>query len=84
MRSAVGTSSRVRGFGDMTFGSGLQWAPKKIGNGVFARRFVFDVTVPTGPYSDRRPVNIGNHFVFIDPLALALAYNSAAREFGSA
>jgi hypothetical protein len=67
VRSPDGTSSRVRGFGDMTLGPGLQWAPKKIGGGMFAHRFVFDITVPTGTYSDRRPVNIGNHFVSIDP-----------------
>jgi hypothetical protein len=66
-RSADGTSSRVRGFGDTTFGPGLQWAPKKIGNSVFVHRFVFDFTLPTGTYSDRRAVNIGNHLVFIDP-----------------
>jgi len=70
---ANGTSSRVRGFGDLTFGPGLQWAPKKIGSGVFVQRFVFDVTVPTGTYSDRRPVNIGNHFVVVNPY-YALTY----------
>ena len=25
------------------------------------------MTTPTGTYSDRRPVNIGNHFVVVDP-----------------
>jgi hypothetical protein len=64
---ANGTASRVRGFGDLTLGAGLQWAPKKIGKGLFVHRFVFDVTVPTGTYSDRRPVNVGNHFVVVDP-----------------
>ena len=57
------TSPRVRGFGDPTFGPGLQWAPKKIGNRVFVRRFVL-----TGTYSDRRPVNIGNHFDVVAPI----------------
>ncbi len=70
---ANGTSSRVRGLGDLIFGPGLQWAPKKIGNGVFVHRFVFDVTVPTGAYSDKRPVNIGNHFVVVNPY-YALTY----------
>ena len=70
---ANGTSSRVRGFGDLSFGPGLQWAPKKIGNGVFVHRFVFDVTVPTGTYSDTRPVNISNHFVVVNPY-YALTY----------
>ena len=31
---ASDTHSRVRGVGDLTLGFGLQWAPKKIGNGV--------------------------------------------------
>ena len=79
---ANGTSSRVRGFGDLTFGPGLQWAPKKIGNGVFVHRFVFDVTVPTGTYSDRRPVNVGNHFVVLDPY-YALTYERKKIEFSA-
>jgi hypothetical protein len=70
---ANGTSSRIRGLADLTFGAGLQWAPKKIGKGVFAQRFVFDVTLPTGKYSDQRPVNIGNHFVVVNPY-YALTY----------
>jgi len=76
------TSSRVRGFGDLTLGPGLQWAPKKIGNGVFVRRFVFDVTVPTGTYCDRRPVKIGNHFVAVDPY-YALTYDRKKIEFSA-
>ena len=79
---ATGTSSRVRGFGDLTLGAGLQWAPKNIGNGVFVHRFVFDVTVPTGTYSDRRPVNIGNHFVVVDPY-YAFTYKRKKIEFSS-
>jgi hypothetical protein len=64
---ANGTDSRVRGLGDLTVGSGLQWAPGKIGNGVFVQRVMVDVGVPTGKYSDARPVNIGNHFVLVNP-----------------
>jgi hypothetical protein len=64
---ANGASTRVRGFGDLIFGTGIQWTPRKLGQGVFAHRFVFTVSVPTGTYSDRRAVNIGNHFVFVDP-----------------
>lgn len=79
---ANGTSSRVRGFGDLSFGPGLQWAPKKIGNGVFVHRFVFDVTVPTGAYSDRRPVNLGNHFVVVNPY-YALTYERKKIEFSA-
>ncbi|HEX4201387.1 MAG TPA: transporter, partial [Chthoniobacterales bacterium] len=64
---ANGTESRVRGFADLTVGAGLQWAPKKIGSGVFVNRAMIDVGVPTGKYSASRPVNLGNHFVVVDP-----------------
>jgi hypothetical protein len=64
---ANGTSSRVRGLADLKVGAGLQWAPKKIGGGVFADRAVPDVDLPTGKYSDRRPANIGDHFVVVNP-----------------
>ena len=65
-RLANGTPSDVRGFGDLIVGTGLQWAPK-IGSGVFVYRFIIDVDAPTGTYSDSRPVNIGNHFVVVNP-----------------
>ena len=67
LQLANGPDSRVRGIGDPTIGAGLQWAPKKIGNGVFAHRAMIDVGVPTGKYSDSRPVNLGNHFLVVDP-----------------
>jgi hypothetical protein len=79
---ANGSSSRVRGFGDLTFGPGLQWAPKKIGNGVFVGRFAFDVSVPTGTYSDSRSVNIGNHVVVVNPY-YALTYERKKIEFSA-
>ena len=77
-----GTSSRVRGLADLTIGAGLQWAPKKIGIGVFAQRFVFDVALPTGKYSDQRTVNIGNHFVVVNPY-YALTYERKKIEFSA-
>jgi hypothetical protein len=40
---------------------------QKDGNGVFVQRTMIDVGVPSGKYSDARPVNIGNHFVVVDP-----------------
>ena len=70
---ANSTESRVRGFADLTVGAGLQWAPKKIGNGVFVHRAMIDIGVPTGKYSALRPVNLGNHFVIVDPY-YALTY----------
>jgi hypothetical protein len=79
---ANGTSSRVRGFADLEVGTGLQWAPRKIGEGVLAHRAVLDVGLPTGTYSDRRPVNIGNHFVVVNPY-YALSYERKKVEFSA-
>ena len=79
---ASGVASRVRGFGDLTVGAGLQWAPKEIGKGVFAQRFMLDVSVPTGKYSDEQPVNVGNNFVFLDPY-YALTYEREKLEFSA-
>jgi hypothetical protein len=79
---ANGTSSRVRGLADVTVGAGLQWAPKKIGEGVFVHRLVLDVDLPTGKYSDRQPVNIGNHFVAVNPY-YALTYERKKVEFSA-
>jgi hypothetical protein len=79
---ASGASSRVRGFGDLTLGTGLQWAPTKVGNAVLVQRFTFDVTVPTGTYSDRQPVNIGSHVVSLDPY-YAITYERKKMEFSA-
>ena len=67
VRFADGSSSEVRGLGDLTLGAGLQWAPKKIGNGVFVHRLMLDVGVPTGQYRDRQPVNVGSNYFVVDP-----------------
>jgi hypothetical protein len=77
---ANGTPSRVRGFADVTLGVGLQWAPKKFAGGVFVNRTVLDVGLPTGTYSDLRSVNIGNHFVVVDPY-YAATYERKKTEF---
>jgi hypothetical protein len=77
---ANGTSSRVRGLADLNVGTGLQWAPKKIGEGVLAHRVVLDVGLPTGTYSHTRPVNIGNHFVVVNPY-YAMTYERKKVEF---
>jgi hypothetical protein len=68
VKLASGTNTTVRGVADPILGPfALQWAPKKIGGGVFVQRAILDLTVPIGKYSDQRPVNIGNHFVTINP-----------------
>jgi hypothetical protein len=79
---ANGTSSRVRGLADVTVGTGLQWAPRKIAEGVLAHRVVFDISLPTGMYSDRRPVNIGNHVVVVNPY-YAVTYERKKVEFST-
>jgi hypothetical protein len=79
---ANGTSFRANGFADLTIGPGLQWAPKKIGNGILASRLVFDVTLPTGTYNDRQPVNIGDHFVASDTY-YAITYELQKIEFST-
>jgi hypothetical protein len=69
IKRAQGVDATERGFADPILGPiALQWAPKKIGNGVFVHRAEFALTIPIGKYSDQRPVNIGNHFVLINPL----------------
>ena len=70
---ANGPSTTTRGFADATVGAGLQWAPINVGNGVFAQRFILDITAPTGRYSDQQPVNLGNNSVAINPY-YALTY----------
>lgn len=65
---ANGTNTTVRGVADPIVGPfALQWAPKRIGQGVFVQRAILDLSVPLGNYSDHRPVNIGNNFVTINP-----------------
>jgi len=74
VKRAQGVDATVRGFADPILGPiALQWAPKKVGSGVFAHRVEFALTIPIGKYSDQRPVNIGNHFVLINPY-YALTY----------
>lgn len=79
---ATGGDSRVHGLGDLTVGAGLQWAPRKVGDGVFVHRFILDVGVPTGKYSDAQPVNVGNHFVVLDPY-YAFTYERGKVEFSA-
>lgn len=68
VKLASGTKATVRGEADPVLGPlALQWAPKKIGTGVFVQRAILDLTVPIGKYSDQRPVNIGNNVVTINP-----------------
>jgi hypothetical protein len=68
VKLASGIDTTVRGFADPILGPfALQWAPKRIGHGVFVQRALLDLTVPIGKYSDHRSVNIGNNLVTINP-----------------
>jgi hypothetical protein len=81
IRLSSGTNATERGFADPIVGPfALQWAPKKAGRGVFVQRAILDLTVPIGRYSDRRPVNIGNNFVTINPY-YAFTYECKRLEF---
>jgi anthranilate 1,2-dioxygenase (deaminating, decarboxylating) large subunit len=79
---ADASASRVRGFADLTLAGGLQWPPREIGNGVFVDRLMLAVGVPTGTYSDEQPLNLGNHFVVLDPY-YALTYECQKLEFSA-
>ena len=79
---ANGPATTVHGLADLTVGAGLQWAPAKIGSGIFAHRLLLDVTVPTGQYSDQQPVNLSNHYLVIEPY-YALTYEIAKVEFSA-
>jgi hypothetical protein len=59
---------RTSGFGDLIFAPlGLQWTKTKLAGRPFLQRLMFDVIVPTGKYSDIRPVNIGSNVVSFNP-----------------
>jgi hypothetical protein len=74
VKRAQGVDATERGFADPFMAPFvLQWAPKKVGNGVFVQRADLAFGVPIGKYSDQRSVNIGNHSVLINPY-YALTY----------
>lgn len=79
---ASGSYAGARGFADLTVTGGVQWAPMKIGSGVFAHRLMMSVGAPTGEYSDDRPISIGNHFWVFDPY-YAVTYETGAIEFSA-
>jgi hypothetical protein len=63
-----GIDTTQRGFGDIAVSPlALEWAPKRIGKGLFMQRAMLNIGVPTGKYSNLRSVNIGNHAVSINP-----------------
>lgn len=67
VRLVNGVDSRIREFADTTIGAGVQWVPERVGGGLFVHRVIFDLGLPTGNYSDKRPVNTGNHYFVFDP-----------------
>ena len=79
---ASGSPSSLRGIADPTIGAGIQWDPKKIGKGAFVQRAVLDIDVPLGKYNDARALNIGNHFIAVNPY-YALTYERKRLEFSA-
>lgn len=68
MTTSSGPNYRTSGVGDLIFASlGLQWMKTKLVGKPFLQRLMFDVIVPAGKYSDRRPVNIGSNVVSFNP-----------------
>ena len=67
-RTSIGPNSRDRGIGDLTVSPFiLQWDGQKVMGMPFFQRFDIPIDIPTGKYSDRHAVNIGNNIVTINP-----------------
>jgi hypothetical protein len=79
---ANGASSKVNGFVDPNVAVGVQWLPKKIGDGVFAGRLMLLASVPAASYDNGKPVTLSNNFVAIDPY-YALTYELPKIEFSA-
>jgi hypothetical protein len=68
LETSFGPNDRENGIGDLIVGPvGFQWNNTKMLRRPCLQRFLLDVIVPTGEYSDRRAVNIGNHVVSLNP-----------------
>jgi hypothetical protein len=68
LETSFGPKDRERGVGDLIVSPFiLQWTDQKLFGMPYFQRFVFDMTLPTGSYDRRRPVNIGNNLVSINP-----------------
>jgi hypothetical protein len=66
--TSFGPNYRTSGIGDLIFTPlGLQWTKTKLAGKPFFQRVMFDIVVPTGKYSDMRPVNIGGNVVSFNP-----------------
>jgi hypothetical protein len=68
LNTIFGPTYRTEGVGDLTVGPiMLQWNDAKLFGRPFFQRADLDIVVPTGQYSGRRPVNIGNNLVSVNP-----------------
>jgi hypothetical protein len=66
--TSFGPNFRTSGMGDLILGPlGLQWTKSKLAGAPFLQRVMFDIVVPTGKYSDLRPVNTGSNVVSLNP-----------------
>ena len=68
LNSVVAGDNRARGLGDLMVSPlMLVWNPQKIAGRLFFHRATVDIVVPTGKYSDQRPLNPGNNVVSVNP-----------------
>ena len=68
MDMSSGPHYGTSGIGDSIFAPfGLQWTKTKLAGKPYLQRVMLDVIVPTGKYSDLRPVNIGSNIVSFNP-----------------
>lgn len=68
LNTSFGPKYRTGGVGDIAVGPfALQWTDMKLHGRPFFQRVMVDVMLPTGKYSERRPVNVGNNVVSVNP-----------------
>lgn len=68
LNTTFGPNYRTGGAADVILGPvAIEWTGTKLHGRPFFQRALLDVTVPTGQYSDKQPVNVGNHLVSINP-----------------
>jgi hypothetical protein len=68
LETSFGPNDRERGVGDLIVSPLiLQWTEQKLFGVPYFHRFVLSVTLPTGAYDPKRPVNAGSHLFSVNP-----------------
>jgi len=68
MNTCFGPKDRQRGAGDLIISPFiLQWTDRKLFGMPYFHRFLLSITLPTGDYDRKRPVNAGNHIFSFNP-----------------